>query len=44
MGGLGGGWAGARPSTDLAWSFLTSAMGDHARADLVERALVGCLR
>jgi len=44
MGGLGGGWACARPSVDLAWAFLTSAMGDHDRAELVERALVGCLR
>lgn len=43
MGGLGGSWACARPSADLAWAFLTSAIGGDDRAELVEAALVGCL-
>ncbi len=40
MGGLGGQWAGARPNDRLAWAFLTSHVGDHERADAVERALL----
>jgi CubicO group peptidase (beta-lactamase class C family) len=40
MGGVGGQWAGARPSDGLAWSFLTTHMGDHDRCDTVERALL----
>jgi CubicO group peptidase (beta-lactamase class C family) len=40
MGGLGGQWAAARPSIGLAWAFLTTNVGDHDRAQLVEDALV----
>jgi CubicO group peptidase (beta-lactamase class C family) len=40
MGGLGGQWAGARRQDRLAWAFLTSHVGDHERADAVERALL----
>lgn len=43
MGGIGGQWACARPSAGLAWAFLTTEMGDHARAEAVEAALLGCL-
>jgi CubicO group peptidase (beta-lactamase class C family) len=44
MGGLGGQWAGARPSLGLAWAFLTSHVGDHARAQRVEDAIVNSVR
>jgi CubicO group peptidase (beta-lactamase class C family) len=40
MGGLGGQWGAARPSTGLAWAFLTTHIGDHQRAQRVEDALV----
>jgi hypothetical protein len=40
MGGLGGQWAAARPSLGLAWAFLTSHVGDHDRAQLIEDALI----
>jgi CubicO group peptidase (beta-lactamase class C family) len=40
MGGVGGQWAGARPKDGLAWSFLTTHMGDHDRCEAVEAALL----
>jgi CubicO group peptidase (beta-lactamase class C family) len=40
MGGLGGQWAAARPSRQLAWAFLTSHVGDFDRAQRVEDALL----
>ena len=40
MGGLGGQWAAARPSAGLAWAFLTSHVGDFARSERVEEALL----
>jgi CubicO group peptidase (beta-lactamase class C family) len=43
MGGVGGQWAGARPAEGLAWSFLTTHMGDHSRCDTVERALLAAI-
>jgi CubicO group peptidase (beta-lactamase class C family) len=42
MGGVGGQWACARPADNLAWAFLTTVMGDHDRAETVERALLAC--
>ena len=42
MGGVGGQWACARPEDDLAWAFLTTAMGTHDRADVVEETLLAC--
>jgi CubicO group peptidase (beta-lactamase class C family) len=44
MGGLGGQWAAARPSSGLAWAFLTTHVGDHERAQRVEDALVDAAR
>lgn len=43
MGGLGGQWAAARPSLGLAWAFLTTHVGDHARAQRVEDALIAAV-
>ena len=43
MGGVGGQWAGARPADGLAWSFLTTHMGEFDRVDLVEAALLKVL-
>ncbi len=40
MGGLGGQWGGASRADRLAWAFLTTHVGDHDRADAVERALL----
>ena len=40
MGGLGGQWAGARPSEGLAWAFLTSVMGGFDRVDHIEEVLL----
>lgn len=44
MGGVGGSYAGVRPDQRLAWSFLTTLMGTHDRAVMVEDALVACCR
>lgn len=43
MGGLGGQWAAANPSRNLAWVFLTSHVGDFDRAQRVEDALLAAL-
>jgi hypothetical protein len=43
MGGAGGQWAAARPSSRLAWAFLTSHAGGHQRAQTVEDAIVASL-
>lgn len=43
MGGLGGQWAAAHRDTGLAWAFLTTSMGDHERAQLIEDSLLACL-
>jgi len=43
MGGLGGQWAAARPSSRLAWAFLTNHLGGVDRAQRVEDALVAAL-
>lgn len=43
MGGLGGQWGGARRADRLAWAFLTTHVGDHDRADAVERALLAAV-
>lgn len=43
MGGLGGQWAAARPSRQLAWAFLTTHVGDFDRAQRVEDALLDAL-
>lgn len=43
MAGLGGQWAAARPSIGLAWAFLTTHVGDHDRAELVENALIAAI-
>jgi len=40
MGGVGGSYAGRRPSAGLAWAFLTTAMADHDRAERLEAALL----
>lgn len=43
MGGLGGQWGAARRDIDLAWAFLTTAMGSDDPADRLERGLLRCL-
>jgi CubicO group peptidase (beta-lactamase class C family) len=43
MGGLGGQWGAARRVDRLAWAFLTNHVGDHDRADAVERALLAAV-
>ena len=40
MGGVGGSYAGVRPSRRLAWAFLTTVMGTHDRAERLEAALL----
>jgi CubicO group peptidase (beta-lactamase class C family) len=44
MGGIGGSYAGVRPDDRLAWCFLTTVMGTHDRAGIVEQALVHAIR
>jgi CubicO group peptidase (beta-lactamase class C family) len=43
MGGVGGSFAGARLRRGLAWSFLTTVMGTHDRAELIEAALLASI-
>jgi CubicO group peptidase (beta-lactamase class C family) len=40
MGGVGGSYAGLRPSASLAWAFLTTVMADHDRAERLETAIL----
>lgn len=43
MGGVGGSYAGIRPSVGLAWAFLTTVMGSHDRATRIEAAILESL-
>ncbi len=43
MAGLGGQWGAARPDLGLAWAFLTTHVGTHDRAQLVEDALLAAV-
>jgi CubicO group peptidase (beta-lactamase class C family) len=43
MGGVGGSYAGRRPSAGLAWAFLTTVMADHDRAERLEAALLAAV-
>src|SRR5215207_6312571 len=43
MGGIGGSIGWADPARGMAWAYVTTRLGDHERALVVERALIGAL-